>query len=84
MRTLDAAYLTVACVLPLAGFLRWRLQSPEGPLYQDSAATQDAWSIKFFQDWPLPCPKYVGATATIFVAAQPWHTPLRVPWAAWV
>jgi hypothetical protein len=24
-----------------------------------------------FQDRPLPCPKHVGATATIFVAAQP-------------
>ena len=34
------AYLTVACVLPLAGFLRWRLQSPEGPLYQGSATLQ--------------------------------------------
>ncbi len=41
------AYLTVACVLPLAGFLRWRLQL-EGPpsLYQGSA-TKDARSIKF-------------------------------------
>jgi hypothetical protein len=67
------AYLTVACVLPLAGFLRWRLQSPEGPLYQGSA-TQDARSIKFFQDRALPCPKHVGATATIFVAAQPTGT----------
>jgi hypothetical protein len=41
-----------------------------GPLYQGSA-TQDARSIKFFQDLPLLCPKHVGATATIFVAAQP-------------
>ncbi len=24
-----------------------------------------------FQDLPLPCPKHVGATATIFVTAQP-------------
>jgi hypothetical protein len=67
------AYLTVACVLPLSGFLPWRLQSQEGPLYQGSA-TQDARSIKFFQDRPLPCPKHVGATATIFVAAQPTGT----------
>ena len=51
-------------------FQRLRLQSPEGPLHQGSA-TQDARSIKFFQDRPLPCPKHVGATATIFVAAQP-------------
>jgi hypothetical protein len=63
------AYLTVACVLPLAGFLRWRLQSQEGPLHQGSA-TQDARSIKFFQVRPLPCPKHDGAMATIFVAAQ--------------
>jgi hypothetical protein len=35
---------------------------------------QDARSIKFFQDRPLPCPKHVGATATIFVAAQPTGT----------
>ncbi len=67
------AYLTVACVLPLAGFLRWRLQSQEGPLYQGSA-TQDALSIKFFQDQPLPYPKHVGATATIFEAGQPTGT----------
>ncbi len=32
---------------------------------------QDALSIKVFQDRPLPCPKHVGATATIFVAEQP-------------
>ena len=54
-------------------FHLWRLQSPEGPLYQGSA-TQDARSIKLFQDQPLPCPKHVGATATIFVAAQPTGT----------
>ncbi len=35
---------------------------------------QDARSIKFFQDLPLPCPKHVDATATIFVAAQPTET----------
>ena len=58
---------------PWQVFQRWRLQSPEGPLYQGSA-TQDARSIKFFQDRPLPCPKHVGATATIFVAAQPTGT----------
>ncbi len=47
-----------------------------GPLYQGNA-TQDARSIKFFQDRPLPCPKHVGATATIFVAAQPTGTSPR-------
>jgi hypothetical protein len=31
-------------------------------------------SIKFFQDRPLPCYKHVGATAAIFVAAQPTGT----------
>jgi hypothetical protein len=45
----------------------------EGPLHQGSA-TQDARSIKFFQDRQLQCPKHVGATATIFVAAQPTRT----------
>ena len=51
---------------PWQVFQRWRLQSLEGPLYQGSA-TQDARSIKFFQDRQLQCPKHVGATATIFV-----------------
>jgi hypothetical protein len=52
-------------------FQRWR-QSPEGPL-QPGSATQDARSINFSKTrrWPLQCPKHVGATATIFVAAQP-------------
>ncbi len=67
------AYLTVACVLPLAGFLRWRLQSPEGPLYQGST-TPRCQEHQVFQDRPLPYPKHVGATATIFVAAQPTGT----------
>jgi hypothetical protein len=31
---------------------------------------QDARSIKFFQDLPLQCPEHVGATTTIFVAAN--------------
>jgi hypothetical protein len=30
-----------------------------------------------FQDRPLPCPKHVGAIATIFVAAQPTRTSPR-------
>ncbi len=38
------AYITVACVLPLAGFLRWRLQSPVGPLYQGSAPGASSFS----------------------------------------
>jgi hypothetical protein len=57
----------------MASFLRWRLQLQEGHLYQ-SSANQDALSIKIFQDLPLPCPKHVGATATVFVAAQPTGT----------
>jgi hypothetical protein len=40
-------------------------------LYIKEVQPQDAWSIKFFQDRPLPCPKHVGATATIFAVAQP-------------
>ena len=43
-------------------------------LYIKEVQPQDAWSIKFFQDRQLPCPKHVGATATIFVAAQPTGT----------
>ncbi len=43
-------------------------------LYIKEVQPQDARSIKFFQDQPLPCPKHVGATATIFVAAQPTGT----------
>jgi hypothetical protein len=75
MRTPDAAMHTSPSHVyyPWQVFQRWRLQSPEGPLYQGSA-TQDARSIKFFQDLPLPCPKHVGATTTIFVAAQPTGT----------
>jgi hypothetical protein len=75
MRTSDAAMHTSPSHVyyPWQAFQRWRLQSPEGPLYQGTA-TQDARSIKFFQDRPLPCPKHVGATATIFVAAQPTGT----------
>jgi hypothetical protein len=40
-------------------------------LYIKEVQPQDARSIKFLQDRQLPCPKHVGATATIFVAAQP-------------
>jgi hypothetical protein len=43
-------------------------------LYIKEVQPQDARSIKFFRDLPLPCPKHVGATATIFVAAQPTGT----------
>jgi hypothetical protein len=43
-------------------------------LYIKAVQPQDARSIKFFQDRSLPCPKHVGATATIFVAAQPTGT----------
>jgi hypothetical protein len=45
-------------------FDRWR------GLYIKEVQSQDARSIKFFQDRLLPCPKHVGATATIFVVAQ--------------
>jgi hypothetical protein len=53
-------------------FQRWRLQSPEGPLNQGSATPRCPHQI--FQYRLLPCPKHVGATATIFVAAQPTGT----------
>jgi hypothetical protein len=43
-------------------------------LYIKEVQPQDARSIKFFQDLPLPCHKHVGATATIFVAAHPIGT----------
>ncbi len=43
-------------------------------LYIKEVQPQDASSIKFSQDRPLPCLKHVGATATIFVAAQPTGT----------
>jgi hypothetical protein len=43
-------------------------------LYIKEVQPQDARSINFFQDRPLPCPKHVGATATNFVAAQPTRT----------
>jgi hypothetical protein len=78
MRTPDAVVRTSPSHVyyPRQVFQRWRLQSQEGPLYQGSA-TQDAQSIKSFQDRPLPCPKHVGATATIFVAAQPTGTSPR-------
>jgi hypothetical protein len=46
-------------------------------LYIKEGQPQDARSIMFFQDRPLPCPKHVGATATIFVAAQPTGTSPR-------
>jgi hypothetical protein len=41
-------------------------------LYIKEVQPQDAWSItlKFFQDLQLQCPKHIGATATIFMAAQ--------------
>ncbi len=35
-------------------------------LYIKEVQPQDARSIKFFQDRPLPCTKHVGATATNF------------------
>ncbi len=35
-------------------------------LYIKAEQPQDDLSIKFFQDQQLPCPKHVGATATIF------------------
>jgi hypothetical protein len=75
MRSPDAAMRTSPSHVyyPWQVFQRWRLQLQEGPLHQGSA-TRDALSIKFFQDRPLPCPKHVGATATIFVAAQPTGT----------
>jgi hypothetical protein len=43
-------------------------------LYIKEVQPKDTRSIKFFQDLPLPCPKHVGATATIFVAAHPTRT----------
>jgi hypothetical protein len=48
MRTPNAAMRTSPSHVyyPWQIFQRWRLQSPEGPLYQGSA-TQDARSIKF-------------------------------------
>ena len=49
-------------------FNRWR------GLYIKAVQPQDAQSIMFFQDRPLPCPKHVGATITILVAAQPTGT----------
>jgi hypothetical protein len=71
VRTPDGAMRTSPqhVYYPWQVFQRWRLQLPEGPLHQGSA-TQDARRIRIFQDRPLPRPKHVGATATIFVAAQ--------------
>jgi hypothetical protein len=39
-------------------------------LYIKEVQPQDERSIKFSQDLPLQCPKHVGVTATIFMAAQ--------------
>jgi hypothetical protein len=80
LRTPDAAMRTSPphVYYPWQVFQRWRPQSQEGALHQGSA-TPRCLEHQVFQDrplvvGPLPCPKHVGATATIFVAAQPTGT----------
>jgi hypothetical protein len=76
LHTPDAAMRTSPqhVYYPWQVFQRWRLRSAQVGLYIKEVQRQDAWSIKFFQDLPLQSPKQVGATATIFVAAQPTGT----------
>ncbi len=67
------AYLTFACVLPLAGFPEMATSIVRGASTSRQCYPRCP-EHQVFQDWPLPCPKHVGATATIFVAAQPTGT----------
>jgi hypothetical protein len=75
MRTPDAAMRTS----PSHVYYPWQVSDESDfnrrkGLYIKAVQPQDARSIKFFQDQQLPCPKHVGATATIFLAAQPTGT----------
>jgi hypothetical protein len=77
MRTPDAAMHTS----PSHVYYPWQVSSMATSIAggaslsrQCNPRCRDARRIKFFQDLPLPYPKHIGATATIFVAAQPTGT----------
>jgi hypothetical protein len=66
-------YLTGACVLPLADFPEMATSITRGA-FTSRKCNPKMHLHQDFQDRQLQCPKHIGATATIFVAAQPTGT----------